>query len=226
MSGVVDHDALETTSSGTRLARATAVIIGTIALLAALLGLIEVNASQQASRSELLAARLSTAIAERLSTSSFLFTFGNIAAQDALAIGIGGTTRVLDALQAGDTSGVAEALGSADAAASERLAAIAAEMSAVPGAGGPLDAHTAQVLAVDLASIEAMATDQRRLVDDSALWNARSSRAVLGLTLLALAGVLIGLAAVFGEGRPGRTALIMAGSATGLAALAGAAALI
>jgi len=36
--GVVDYDALETTSTGTRLARATAIIIGTIALLAALLG--------------------------------------------------------------------------------------------------------------------------------------------------------------------------------------------
>jgi hypothetical protein len=48
----------------------------------------------------------------------------------------------------------------------------------------------------------------------------RSGRAVVGLSMIALAGVLVGLAAVLGEGRAGKITLLVAYGAVALSGLA------
>ncbi len=90
----------------------------------------------------------------------------------------------------------------------------------------PVDAHTVEGLRADILDLEQLVVQQNQQVDAAENWATRSSRAVLGLTLLALAGVLSGLAASFGAGRAGRAALTAAAAATLMAALASVAALL
>lgn len=165
-----------------------------------------------------MATRLSTAIAERVEASSLLVTFSSGTSRDALALAIESTNGVLTALQDGDPTGVEQARAEADGLAAQRLQEIAVVMGTVGERGGPLDPHTAEVLLADIPQLEEMVVRQNEQVDRAADWGTRSSRAVLGLTLLALAGVLSGLAASFGPGRAGRGALTAAGGATLVAA--------
>ncbi len=222
----LDLEVVEETAKGTPFHRWTAALIGTIAVLASILALLQVNASQEDQRASLMATRLSTAISQRVEASSLLFTFSGSTSRDALALAIEATSRTLTALQSGDPTGVEEARAQPDATAAEQLQEIAVVMGAIPEAGGPVDSHTAEVLRAEISDLEQMVVQQNQQVDMAESWATRSSRAVLGLTLLALAGVLSGLAASFGAGRAGRAALTAAGAATLVAALAGVAALL
>lgn len=222
----LDLEAVEETAHGTPFHRWTAAVIGTIAVLASILALLQVNASQEEQRASLMATRLSTAISERVEASSLLFTFSGSTSRDALALAIEASSRTLTALQSGDPTGVEQALARPDEASAEQLQEIAAAMGAVPQEGGPLDPHTAEVLRADIPDLEQMVMQQNQQVDMAETWATRSSRAVLGLTLLALGGVLSGLAASFGAGRAGRVALVAAAAAVAVAALSGAASLL
>lgn len=222
----LDLGVVEETAEGTPFHRWTAALIGTIAVLASILALLQVNASQEDQRASLMATRLSTAISERVEASSLLFTFALGTPRNALTLAIEATGRALTALENGDPTGVEEARAQPDSTAAERLQGIAAVMGAIPEEGGPVDPHTVEVLRADIPDLEQLVVQQNQQVDAAENWATRSSRAVLGLTLLALAGVLSGLAASFGAGRAGRAALTAAAAATLMAALAGVAALL
>ena len=72
-----------------------------------------------------------------------------------------------------------------------------------------------------MIDLRAEVAEQGRQVDIAAAAGSRGRLAVLGLSLSALAGVLVGLALVLREGRPGWTALLAACGIAGLAVVAG-----
>jgi hypothetical protein len=221
----VDFDLIEQTGRGTRFHRALAVLVGVIAVLATVLALLQTGASQQSARASLMTTRISAAVAERVTASQAYagYVFGTY--REALVVGIQGTSRALQGTIS-DPTGVEYAIGEADMAASDRLGEIVGAGGLVPEDGGPLDPHTADVLRAEERTYAELLQAQQEQRTLGAMWSGRSTRAVLGLTLLALAGVLAGLTAILGEGRAGLICLGASVAATTVAAMAAVTALL
>ena len=83
-------------------------------------------------------------------------------------------------------------------------------MGAAPTDTSPVDLYARTMLGGTLAQAEAESNEQRRLVQVAIDAGTRSGNAVLGLSMVALAGVLVGLAGVLGKGRAGKLTLFMA----------------
>jgi hypothetical protein len=186
----------------------TALLVGVIAIVAASLVVLEVRASHQGARAEAAAARLTSEATTRLNASSAPQDLRLGKALEASDMAIQGTSRQMIALEAGDAPG--QAIGAAEWRAGERLSAVAEEMGATPDETSPLDAYARAALAASLEEISAMVDEQNRQRDLADVAGARSTDAVLGLSLAALAGVLVGLAAVIGHGRSGEALLALA----------------
>ena len=198
-----------------------AILIGVIAVLAAILAFAQIDAGQAATRADLDAARLASDLSARISVSEQSTDSGLGAQQTALMLDAQALAREIAGLQNGDDA--AMAVGKAQQSAYEALQAALTATSDTTG-GKPVDAYTAGLLNATTRQLQTELTEQNRQVD---LANAASSHeqlAVLGLSFLALAGVLTGLAAVLRESRGGRISLsaacAMAASAALLAILA------
>jgi hypothetical protein len=185
-----------------------ALLIGTIAVLASFLAVIEVGTGQQSTRAQLEAARLTTDLSAGLQVSSMVSQSVGSQLEAAGALSLEASSRGLAGAQAGDE--VAFEIGAAEmtaaSALSEALAATAATVS-----GSPLDAYTARLVEATVDDLTAEVNLQNRQVDLAERADSRNTRATLGLSFLALAGVLTGLGAVLREGRAGWFTLMAAG---------------
>lgn len=203
--------------------RVAALLIGIVAILAACLAIQQAHAGTAGTRAQVMGARLAADAAAHLSAGSLATTSALRARQDALLMGIEGVSRQLQGTIAGDDAVVA--VGAAAQAASTRLDAALSETAGTSG-GPPLDAYAAGLVTAPDSEIVAEVRDQNRQVDTAQAQGSRELRSVLGLSLVALAGVLAGIAAVIGRGRAGwlvlGTAWVVAGAtaATVVAGLA------
>lgn len=184
-----------------------AILIGVIALLAAILAAAQINAGQTATRANLEAARLASDLATRISVSGQATDSALGAQQTALMLGIEATTRQIAGLQNNDDA--SSAVGKAQETAFDKLKAALTATSATTG-GKPVDPYTAGLLTATTAQLEAELAEQNRQADLAGTASSQEQRAVLGLSILALAGVLTGLAAVLREGRNGWISLSVA----------------
>ena len=197
--------------------------MGLIAVIAAALVLIESSAGQDGARADAMSKRLTSDVTTRLVVSAGPFDFRLRKSLQATVVGLEGTSRQLVALE--DADPAADAIGAADLRASKRLVEIAAAMGAPPDGSSPLDGYARMTLASTLDEMSAIVVEQNRQRDLADAASARSSQAVLGLSLLALGGVLAGLAALVGSGRAGNVLLLIAylmagaGAAVGLVAV-------
>jgi hypothetical protein len=187
-----------------------ATLIGSIAIMAAILAIIQIDAGQASSRAEMRAARLAADLATRISVSaeSSDAALGN--QQVALMLGMRSASLGLAAAGSGDAGGLAVA--DAEQQAYQTLQQALAATSATSG-GAPLDPYAAALINASTADLQVEVAEQNREVDIANQESDREQRAVFGLSLLALAGVLTGLAAVLGDGRPGWSMLATAGVA-------------
>jgi hypothetical protein len=205
---VIDYDVLQETSDGHWYDRLTALLLGLTAVLAAALILVQTTESLGEARGNAASARLAAELTSRIVASGTLLTHQLVNGQRALQVGMEGASRGLVSLQAGDAAG--EEIGTADGAASRRLSVIAGRMGAIPDESSPLDPYARSLLAGNVDELKAMSVEQGRqkVLADRA--STHSSQAVMGLSVLALAGVFVGLAAVLGGGRAGRALLALA----------------
>jgi hypothetical protein len=198
-----------------------AILIGIVAVLAAVLAASQIHAGQAATRADMKAARLAADLSARISVSSLAVDSSLGAQQVALMLGMDSASRQLAAVQHGDDRSLA--VGAAEGQAFDKLQKALAATSATTG-GTPVDAYTAGLLKASTADLENELAEQNHQVDLAHDASSREQQAVLGLSFLALAGVLTGLAAVLREGRAGRISLAaacaMAGGAGLLAVLA------
>ena len=219
---MIDYDSLKETARGQRFDRLVAVLIGLLAVLAAALVVAQTNESLAEARANAQARRLAAELTTRIIAGGGVSNHQIINGQRALLVSIEGTSRGLVGLQAGDLG--AQAIGNAEVAAGDRLATIATEMGALPQPGGPLDPYAQDVLATTEDQLRAILAEQNGWADHASAASDRSSRSVMGLSLVALAGVMAGLAAVVGRGRTGRALLLLgytsAAGAFGLLVLA------
>ncbi|MGA3057785.1 MAG: hypothetical protein ABSE70_07090 [Candidatus Limnocylindrales bacterium] len=197
-----------------------AILIGLIALLAAVLAATQIYASEAATRANMRAARLADDLSARISVSSQALDSAVGAQEVALALGMESASRQLTGIQHGDDATVA--VGAAQERAFDKLRKALAATSDTTG-NAPVDAYTRGLLEASTADLQKELAEQNRQVDLANEAGSREQRAVLGLSFLALAGVLTGLGAVLRESRAGWIALVaacaIAGGAGALAAL-------
>jgi hypothetical protein len=177
-----------------------ALLIGTIAVLAAILAIAQMNASQAATRANLEAARMAADVSARISVSSQSLDSALGAKRTAIMLGIEGVSREIAGSQNNDAT--VTAVGQAQQSASDQLSAALTATTDTTG-GKPVDQYTAGLLTATTEQLKAEVTDQNHQVDLADTATSHEQRAVLGLSFLALAGVLTGLAAVLREGRSG-----------------------
>jgi hypothetical protein len=203
----VDYDALKETGSGGRFERLTALLIGLVAIVAAVLVVIQTTASLDEARNNAVARRLASELTTRLIAGSSLASYGGIHGQRALMVTMEGNSRALVALGTGNAG--QQAIGDAETVAGNRLTSIALAMGATPDEDSPLDPYARAMLASIQEELFAILERQNAAADAAVIASDRSSRAVMGLSLIALAGVMAGLAAVVGPGRAGRALLLL-----------------
>lgn len=219
---MIDYETLKETARGQRFDRLVAVLIGALAVLAAALVVVQTNESLAEARANAQTRRLAAELTTRIIASGSILNHQIINSQRALLMSMEGNSRGLVGLQDGDDA--AEAIGAAQVAAGDRLAAIAGEMGAQPEVGGPLDPYAQAMLSSTGTQLQAILAVQIGWSEAASDASDRSSLSVMGLSLVALAGVLVGLAAVVGSGRTGRSLLALActtaAAAVGLLVLA------
>lgn len=191
-------------------------LIGVVAVLAAILAILQVGYGQASSRAQVEAARLETDVSARVSASSLARDAGLRAQQDTLLLGIESLARRLAGTEAGDEGAVA--VGEAEERAGTRLVAAVAETAATSG-GPPLDAYASGLVTATLPAILQEVLDEKAAVDAADDAGTRELRAILGLSFVALAGVLAGVAAVLRAGRAGWMVLAVGWAIAGAAAV-------
>ncbi len=216
---MIDLETVKSTEAGTRFHRAVAVLLGAIAVLAAALGAVQMDRSQAEARATTQAARLTGDLAAGIPVQGITRATSLMAMQQAVIRSAAGTTRKLVALDSGDRAALAE--GAAEEIAGSRLLDIAASLGATPDASSGLPPYELRLMTADIDALNREVGDQNRFIDVAAAEaSADSSAAVAGLSVLALAGVLVGLASVLGADRAGRATLGMAWLAAAAAAVA------
>jgi CHASE3 domain sensor protein len=193
---------------GERFDLVTALLLGLLAVLASLLAVVQIGTSQQTVRAQQQASRLTVDLLARLEVSGMVQQVTGAQEQAVVALSLEGSSRELAGIIYGD-EGAGE-IGAAEFAASidlgEALAATARTVS-----GAPLDAYMAGLIDATIDELTAEVNEQNDQVDLADDADSRNTRSVLGLSFLALAGVLTGLGAVLREGRAGWFALVSAG---------------
>ena len=139
--------------------RTATLLIGTIAVLAALLAILQAVNGLESTRAQAQAARLSADVAARISGSSLAQDASLRAQQDALVMGMEGVSRQLVGMQAGDA--VLSAMGTAEQAVAGTLTAALAESAATSGAA-PVDPYTAGLMSATIADLNAEVAEQNR----------------------------------------------------------------
>jgi len=192
-----------------------AVLLGSIAVLASLLAVVQIGTSQQSARAHAEAARLTADLSARLQVSGMVQQVLVSQEQASLALSLEGANRAL----AGTTSGdeIAVEIGLAELAASTALEE-ARTATARTVSGPPLDAYTAGLIDATIDQLTVEVSEQNQQVDLAGDAGARNTRSILGLSFLALAGVLTGLGVTLREGRAGWSALWFAGGMSAAAA--------
>lgn len=105
-------DTVAKTKAGRPFDRIAASLIGTIAVIAALLAVVQAGQSHIGGRSQLMAARLASDISARSAASELAADFAGTATLQALRLGLAASSRELAASQAGDAAALA--VGQAD----------------------------------------------------------------------------------------------------------------
>lgn len=178
----------------------TTVLIGVVALLAAVLAILQADYGMTSSRAAAEAARLEADASAKLQASALARDAALRATQDSLVVQMSGIGLAIAGLQAGDAT--AQALGAAQADGGKRLQA-ALESTAQTSGQSPVDPYTAGLIKAETDAIAAQVERQNAAVDAAADAGSRSNRAVLALSLATLGGVLAGIGAVLRAGRPG-----------------------
>ena len=208
----------------TRFDRWLAALVGIAAITAALLATLEMASGKQEERAFTSASRLAVRISTRVAVTGLRTSLEGSALTQAATLGLEGAQRQLAALKTGDE--VAAALGRADEAASQRLLELVTRLAEDPSAQSGVDPATREALTATEPELRRLVAGQNSQVDLAERYGGRENAAIFGLSLVAVAAVLLGLAGLVGEGRQGMRTLAVAGATLAVAIGWGAAALL
>jgi hypothetical protein len=222
---VIDLDVVVDARTSSSFDKALAWLIGIAALTAAFLVLVQVDRSAQSMRAQVRSTIAASELTTAMSATAEVARFRLATSQTATLDGMAGLSRQMAGLEADDPAEVAKGVAEEDAA--SRLEAIAEAMAAFPPEDGPLDAYAQRMVTVTGEELQALQDERNALVDLEAPRAGGQGRLVTAaLSLVALAAVLAGLAAVLRQGRAGGVTLLTGYLAVGAAILLGTAALV
>ena len=222
---MMDVETASETVGKTPFERWVAVLVGLAGLVAALLATLQIDANTRGARATNRASRLSIEAFEKIAGSGVYRTFEAGTFRDVVSLEYLGEVRPLAAEATGALLEAGAAIGAADARAAERLGAVSEAMAALPDEESGVDPETREVLGASIEHLTGLVQQQNDLVDEADRHGARGSRSVFGLSLLAVAAVLLALASVVGAAQGGRIALVAGGVSLAAAAAVGASAL-
>jgi hypothetical protein len=185
-----------------------AVLVGLVAVAAAIFGTLEADAGKQQERANIMSARLATQVFEATAVVSQIDSFGLNAGQDVVVTQLGLTAQILAGLGANQDTTALQAQDPAEAAAADKLATVITDMTDRTRLATVPDLHTAKVTTLDDNGLRDLVTAQSSSVDTANRLGTRSTILVYALSLIALAGVLAGLAGVLRRGAGALLALI------------------
>jgi hypothetical protein len=221
---MIDLDAVTGTREGSRSDKALAWLLGIAALTATVLAAIQVDRSLTEGRAQVRSAALVSEVTTQIAARDEREGFALRSAWRAVLGGAVGVGRQIVGLESGDEAEMAR--GDVEYGSSSDLVELATTMAAVPSPGGPLDPYVTSLLAATDEGVGARVAEQNDQADRAGEASSQGSLVVLGLSVVALAAVLAGLAAVLKDGRPGRVMLVAGFVATGVAIALGARAVI
>lgn len=214
----IDIEVVHKAAGATRFEQALAVLVGLAAVVAAVLGLLEVDANKRQEQAQARSVRVTVQVFGTLAGSAPPADAALQAGQVALLRGLQANARRIAANPVPATAGFESALADADERAADDLSPMVDAVGAHPDASSGVDPVTRAVVASTTDDATRLLGQQSRELATANRFGTRGSRAVFGISILALAAVLFGLSAVLGEANRGRITL-----ATGAVALVAAA---
>jgi hypothetical protein len=202
----LDVEIAHKASHKSRFERALAIVIGLAAIIAALLATLEMHSSKRWEQASTEAADLSVELFGKIAATGPFRAAGADAEQTALALSIEGIERTRQS----NARGFDFVRAYIDNRVANRLLRLTEDISAAPDESSGLDPVAREVLATSLHDLEEIGAHQDEQVDAAEHYGARLNRAIFALSLLALAAILIGLAAVLGIEHSGPIVLVLA----------------
>jgi hypothetical protein len=197
----------------TRYRRWLAVLVGATAVTAAIFTALESHTGRLEEQAFVRANRLSIDLFAKIAGSSPRSTFQLDSIRNAAEESLTGTGRAIAAFRmAGpEVTRLAQSLSAARERTSEHVIEVSRQMAQIPPDAPGIDPAFREIVTTDVAQLVPEVEEQNRQVDETLVHGTRQERAMFGIALVAIAAVLLGLAGLMGEGRPGRVALIGAG---------------
>lgn len=209
----IDIEVVHKAAGATRFEQALAVLVGLAAVVAALLGLLEVDANKRQEQAQARSVRVTVQVFGTLAGSAPAADAGLQASQVALLRGLQANARRIAANPLPATAGFESALADADERAAADLGPTVDAVGAHPDAASGVDPVTRTVVASSTDDLTGLLRRQSRELATADRFGTRGSRAVFGISILALAAVLFGLSAVLGEANRGPITLATGGVA-------------
>ena len=209
----MDIEVVHKATGRTRFHKWLALLAGVAAVLATLLATLDMHSNKREEQALSKSARLSVEIFGRIAGSGPVQTAGyeGVATQTSRAIE--SLARRIVGQDFPETTEFEKALGEADERAAGRLQSLAESVAAVPPEASGVDAYTRSVIGTDTNDLMRLVRQQNHQRDVADKYFERGTRSVYALSILALAAVLLGLAAVLGERGGGSITLVVAGLA-------------
>jgi hypothetical protein len=206
----MDIESAYAARGSTRFQKMLSVLVGVSALLAALLATLHQDASRREEQALVLGARLSVDIFEATAGSGMYRSFSLNALRDVSVTTLEALARGTAGLDRSETADTTLALAQAYVGAEERIFALAEDMGRPPATEDGVHPHTVSAASAAEPRLVRIVEEQNAQVDAANRYGEREDRAVLALSLLAVAAVLLALAGVSGRGRTGRVAMTAA----------------
>jgi len=193
--------------------RTISVLIGLVAVVAALNATLESDAKRHKDSQVNFSARLATRASDQIAASGIYTTFQLSSLQESIGDSLAATARLLAIFSHPTTRANETPRALAEVAASKRIQAIAKEMGAAPTEQDGVDEFTREAMTASTDEEAALVAEQNRAVGAADRYGGREERAILGLSLAASAAALLGLAGIISRGRASRILLAVAGAA-------------
>src|SRR5262249_40020069 len=157
------------------------VLVGLVAIAAAVFGTLEADTSKQAERASVMSARLATQVFEATAVVSQIDSFALNAQQDVIVGQLDLTAHILATLQTNQDSTVLQPEDPTEQTAADRLNGIIAEMTDHKRLGAIADAHAARITSLDDTGLASIAVAQGAAVDQANRLGSRSTTLVYAL---------------------------------------------
>jgi hypothetical protein len=202
----LDIEIAHKASHKSRFERALAIVIGTAAIIAALLATLEMHSNKHWEQASTEAADLSVELFGKIAATGPFRAAGVDAEQTALTISLEAIQRT----RQDGARGFDFVTAYVDDRVANRLLELASHIKKVPDESSGLDPVAREVIATDTEDLAEIGEHQAEQVDEAERYGSRLSRSLFALSLLALAAILLGLAAVLGVEHGGSIVLGLA----------------